>query len=356
MNHDVVMTPGYPLYFDHYQAGPAGEPVAIGGMNTLKNVFDYEPVPAELPADKAKYVLGAQANLWTEYITTASQLEYMVLPRMLALAEALWLPKPQRNWADFNRRLQSHFRAFDQKGLHYSPGNYTVLIKPQTTDGNLTANLSTEIQDAAIVYTLDGTEPTPQSTPYTGPVSITSSATLKASVVQYGQVKGREAARQQFFLHRAIGMPVSYQHPYSRYYTADGPNSLTDGIRGTFAVGRYWHGFSGNDLVATLDLGKPSSIGSITLGCLHKYGDWIFLPQSVTFAVSTDGITYREMGSIENPVTIQSKETIFDFRLNLPAGSEARYIRIAAKNNLCPPGHPGAGKPGWIFADEIMVE
>ncbi len=92
MHHNVVMTPGSPLYFDHYQAGPEGEPVAIGGMNTLKKVYDYNPIPKELTEEEAKYVLGAQANVWTEYILTPANVEYMVLPRMLALAEVVWSP------------------------------------------------------------------------------------------------------------------------------------------------------------------------------------------------------------------------------------------------------------------------
>ncbi|MEO7046358.1 MAG: beta-N-acetylhexosaminidase, partial [Ferruginibacter sp.] len=106
MGHDVVMTPGSPLYFDHYQAGPEGEPLAIGGMNTLKKVYDYEPIPKELDAAQAKFVLGAQANLWAEFITKPEQVKYMVLPRMLALAEVVWSPKETRDWQSFNERLQ----------------------------------------------------------------------------------------------------------------------------------------------------------------------------------------------------------------------------------------------------------
>ncbi|HQW84645.1 MAG TPA: beta-N-acetylhexosaminidase, partial [Ferruginibacter sp.] len=108
MGHAVVMTPGSPLYFDHYQAGPDGEPLAIGGMNTLKKVYDYEPIPKELDAAQAKYVLGAQANIWAEFITKPEHVEYMLLPRMLALAEVDWSPKQTRNWQNFNERLQSH--------------------------------------------------------------------------------------------------------------------------------------------------------------------------------------------------------------------------------------------------------
>ena len=130
MGHDVIMTPGSPCYFDHYQGDPETEPLAIGGFNTLKKVYKYEPIPAELNAEQAKRVLGSQANLWTEYIPTAEQAEYMILPRMPALAEVLWSSKEQRNWENFNQRLQPHLEGFEQKGLHYSKGNYKVDIKP----------------------------------------------------------------------------------------------------------------------------------------------------------------------------------------------------------------------------------
>ncbi|MEP7231332.1 MAG: family 20 glycosylhydrolase [Ginsengibacter sp.] len=355
MGHDVVMTPGKPLYFDQYQAGPEGEPLAIGGMNTLKNVYDYEPIPKELTATEAKYVLGAQANLWTEYITTAAQVEYMVLPRMLALAEVLWSPKENKNWQNFNERLQSQFKAFGQKGLNYCPGNFTVSIKPSSQNGKLFVDLSTEIMNADIYYTTDGTEPTLSSDKYTAPFEIDSSVLLKASTAVNGRIMGVQAARQNFVMHKAIGKTVTYTNPVSKYYPADGPNSLTDGVRGTAAVGKYWHGFSGRDLIATIDLGEEKNIQSIALGCLQHYNDWIFLPQSVKFETSNDGNVFTEIKTVNNPIDINQKNAIFDFKANFPAQA-VRYIRVTAKNNLCPPGHSGAGKPGWIFADEIVVE
>jgi len=166
---------------------------------------------------------------------------------------------------------------------------------------------------------------------------------------------GVQAARQNFVMHKAIGKSVTYTNPVSKYYLADGPNSLTDGVRGTAAVGKYWHGFSAKDLIATIDLGEEKSIQSIALGCLQHYNDWIFLPQSVTFETSIDGNVFTEIKTVNNPIDINQKNAMFDFKADFPLQS-ARYIRVSAKDNLCPPGHSGAGKPGWIFADEIVVE
>lgn len=355
LHHHVVMTPGKPCYFDHYQAGPAGEPLAIGGMNTLKDVYDYEPVPKELSASEAAYVMGAQANLWTEYITTPEHAEYMVLPRMLALSEVLWSPKESRNWESFNARLKAHFKAFGQKGYNYCPGNFTVNIKPSAANGKLTVLLSSDIINGKIFYTLDGTEPTMQSNQYVGPIEINQSVTLKSSVAVNNQIMGVQAARQNFVMHKGIGSAVSYTNPISKYYMADGPNTLTDGVRGNYALGNYWLGFSEKDLVATVDLGAIKNISSIALGCLQKYNDWVFLPQNVKFEVSEDGIHFKEINIVQNPNDINTREIIYDFKTTFST-LPARYIRVTGKNNLCPPGHSGAGKPGWIFADEIVVD
>lgn len=356
MGHDVIMTPGNPVYFDHYQAGPEGEPLAIGGFNTLKRVYDYEPIPKELTVEEQKQVLGAQANVWTEYITTAQHLEYMVLPRMLALAEVTWTPKEGKDWLDFNKRLKYHFRGFEQKGYHYSPGNFKVDIKPVSQNGKLFVSLFTEAVNGEIYYTLNGTEPDMQSSKYTGPVRIDSSAVLKAVTVINRQVMGVKPAEQTFAMHKAIGKNVSYINPVSRYYQADGPNSLTDGVRGTAAVGRYWHGFSGKDLIATIDLGTEKSVSTVSLGCLQNYGDWIFMPEWVKFEVSEDGKDFKEVQVLKNPVPLNEKHAIYTFTARF-SPVKAKFIRVTAKVlDALPKGHSGEGKPAWLFADEIIVD
>jgi len=356
MNHDVVMTPGNPVYFDAYQGDPATEPLAIGGFNTLKKVYDYEPLPKELTEAEAKYVLGAQANLWAEYITTPSHVLYMVLPRMLALSEVVWSPKEARDWNGFNERLQAHFKAFDQKMLPYSKGNFKVEIKPSSQSGQLMVTLSTEAYKGDVYYTIDGTQPTLQRRKYNGPIRIDSSLTLKAITVVDGKIMSVMPAQQSFVMHKAVGKNVSYVNSVSRYYTADGPNSLTDGVRGTTAVGKYWHGFSGKDLIATIDLGEEKNIHSISLGCLQAYRDWIMMPQWVKFEGSSDGQNFTELKTVQNDVSVNEQQpTIKDFVAAFPERN-ARYVRVTAKVlNVLPKGHSGEGKPAWVFADEIVV-
>jgi hexosaminidase len=358
MKHPVIMTPGSPLYFDHYQAGPAGEPIAFGGFNPLKKVYAYDPIPAELKGtDYAQYVMGAQANLWTESIETREHLEYMLLPRMLALAEVVWSQPEKRNWTDFRQRLEHHFTGLAQKGLRFSEGNFTVGIKPLISNGKLKVALDTEAPDAAIHYTLDGSYPTSASPIYTEPVSITGNATLKAITVKNGKPKGNEPAVQHFVKHLATGMDVRYKYANSNFYMADGPNSLTDGIRGTEQVGKYWHGFSGTDLIATIDLQKQQTIKEVVLGCMQHYKDWIFFPTSVTVEVSTDGKQFRTVGTYVNKVAAEETKSMQeDFRIAFSA-TQARYIRVTAKVLPgCPKGHPGEGKPAWLFVDEVLVK
>ena len=118
--HDVIMTPTTFLYFDYYQGDPKTEPLAIGGHLTLKKVYSYEPTPSELTKDEEKYILGAQANVWTEYIPTTEQVEYMALPRMCALAEVVWTPKEKKNWLDFQKRMMTHLKRLDALDVNYA--------------------------------------------------------------------------------------------------------------------------------------------------------------------------------------------------------------------------------------------
>ncbi|HEX5169057.1 MAG TPA: family 20 glycosylhydrolase, partial [Cyclobacteriaceae bacterium] len=118
--HNVIMTPGNWVYLDHYQADPATEPLAIGGMTTVSETYGYEPLPSQLTDEEKKYILGAQGNVWTEYMTTPDYVEYMVYPRAIALAEVVWSPKDSRNYDNFAQRMASHRALMDAWKINYA--------------------------------------------------------------------------------------------------------------------------------------------------------------------------------------------------------------------------------------------
>lgn len=356
MGHDAIMTPGTPLYLNHYQAGPEGEPLANGGFNTLKMVYDYDPVPASLKSEAARHILGAQGNIWGEFIQTRSHVEYMVLPRMAALAEVVWSPASQKDFTDFSKRLISHFNYYEGKGYNYCKGNFTVAIRPISDKGRLSVELTSEVAGCSIHYTTDGSMPGPESPEYKSPIPITGSCLLHAVTVLDGKVMNTIPATQAFEFHDAIGANVNYEFPYSNSYKAEGPNILTDGIRGGSNIHKYWHGFLGKDLVATVTLPNSIHVNKLSLSCMQHYKDWIFLPTQVEYEISEDGIHFVGVGNVKNDIPVtETQQTIKEFALNLKPVM-ARYVRVKAHILPgAPEGHPGKGNPVWIFADELKV-
>lgn len=172
--HDVIMTPSNNLYFDYGQGDPQYEPLNIGNYVPLETVYNYNPHSKELTEDEKKYVIGAQANLWTEYIKTTEKVEYMVFPRMLALAEVVWSPLESKNYPDFQRRLQPHFARLDKQNVNYRipepAGLQNVLL---TTGDTARLDLKSAMAGGKIFYTTDGSEPSEQSKLYEKPLELT---------------------------------------------------------------------------------------------------------------------------------------------------------------------------------------
>ena len=119
-NHAVIMTPGEWCYLDHYQDSAKTEPLAIGGYLPLAKVYGYDPLPSALTPKESEFILGAQANVWTEYMATTDYVEYMVYPRACAMAEVLWSPRSARNYPDFLSRMDTHLQRLDAYNIHYS--------------------------------------------------------------------------------------------------------------------------------------------------------------------------------------------------------------------------------------------
>ncbi len=359
MGHKVVMTPGSHCYFDHYQGDPDIEPPAFGGLTTLAKVYSYEPIPADLTHEQGRLVLGAQANLWTEYIPTTEHAEYMIFPRLAAIAEVVWSPKENRDWGDFSKRMQAQHKRYTKRGLNFSLSAFQVKALPEVNTENKTLRiaLETEVYEPTIRYTTNGSDPDANSTLYEGPFEIDQTTTVKAAVFQNGQTM-QQVMKRHYNIHKAFGAKTSLMFPYNPNYDAQGSQSMVNGIKGSrsYSDGN-WLGFLGQDMVATIDLGEPKSISRIEVGTLQTSGSWIFLPQWVSFEVSENGHRYILLEKVLNTEDIkQSERFVKNFKTEKPT-QNVKFVRVTLKNQgVCPPWHSGAGKLCWLFADEIIIE
>ena len=178
MGHDVVMTPHSFVYLDYYQS-KYNEPLSIGGMLPLEKVYSIDIMPPEIAEDKRHHIIGAQTNLWTEYIGDEKHVEYMAFPRLAALAEALWTPRARLDYDDFARRMSAHYARYDAMDLNYRvpyPSGYEAINL--VTEGSVTVELSNGIPASSIYYTTDGSEPDGKAELYTGPLTLEPEADL----------------------------------------------------------------------------------------------------------------------------------------------------------------------------------
>ena len=266
--HRAIMTPGAYCYLDSYQDAPYSQPEAIGGYLPLKKVYSYNPVPASLTAEQAKLVYGVQGNLWVEYIPTPEHVEYMIYPRILALAETAWSAPERKSWPDFHTRALSAVADLQAKGYHPFDLKKEIGSRPESLQ----------------------------------PVS-----------------------------HLALGKKVIYNSPYSSHYPAQGNTALTDGIRGDWTYGDgSWQGFiSDNRLDVTIDMEKETSIHSVTAAFMQVVGAEVFLPETVVISISDDGTHFTELRKQHFEV---SKETPIRFTdISWQGEAKGRYVRYQAQ-------------------------
>ena len=355
--HYAIMTPGSHCYFDYYQGAPQLEPLAIGGFVPLDKVYSFNPIPASLTPEQATYILGAQANIWTEYINFPEQVEYMLLPRMLALSEVLWTSKENKNYDDFLSRLLFHFQLLDKTNTNYAKSIYQINYKvtPASELNKLNITLLSNPQlgkiDVQTINVLNGSK---NNFTYENPFTV-SAETPYISAQLNGSIKNTPTTQIKLKFNKATGKSITLKNEPSKKYSADGGFTLINGVEATVNPswnGSEWLGFLGTDLQAIIDLGEIDSIHSVTIGCLYDKLSWIYPAESVQIWVSTNGKNYEQAGKIKyngdqkrNAITISS--TV----------KTGRYIKIEAINlGTIPSGNPGAGSKPWLFIDEISVE
>lgn len=355
LNHDVIMTPGSHCYFDHYQSDPATEPVSIGGYTTLQKVYSYEPVPADsLTAEQQKHILGAQSNLWSEYITTTEHAEYMAYPRAIALAEVLWSNKDARNWNDFSKRLLNHLKRVDKLKVNYAKSIYDVTATTvvDTIENKVLVQLSKFIEPGEIRYTIDGSEPSKKSFLYQKPFQVGNTSTVKAALFISGEQQGKTLSKD-FLIHKITGLPYILSGKWKQY-NGGTIYGLTDGVAGMLNQYNTWVGFSATDMDITVDMKEKKPVKKISVNFYNKNRAWIFLPVYAELFISDDGINFTPALRYEVEPDLSANSI---FPVNFLINTETRYIKVFAKNiGKCPEGSECAGQDAWMFADEVTVE
>ena len=254
-NHDVIMSPGSHLYFDSYQGDPKHEPLAFGGPLPLSRVYEFEPVPDSLTADQARHILGAQANLWSEYLRTPAAVEYMAYPRALALAEVVWSPRASRDWTSFSDRLPFALRSLDRLKVGYRLPDVEGLPGDRLTLGSATTiRLATTVPDGIIRYTTDGSDPISSSPVYRGPFTINVDEQGARVAARAFATDGRMTAPRSATFKRTSLVPAA----------AVDPAALSPGLK-------YEYSELNARLVAALDTARVVRSGVVT--AIERRGD-----------------------------------------------------------------------------------
>ena len=357
MGHDVIMTPNTYCYFDYYQtADTKDEPLGIGGYVPIEKVYSLDPT-FDLNEEQKKHIIGAQANLWTEYITTTEHVEYMVLPRMAALAEVQWTQPEKKDFKDFTKRLARLMKFYQRDGFNYAKHVFDLKVDftPDVAKKAVVVTLST-IDDAPIYYTLDGTEPTTASLKYTEPVAITETADFQAVVIRpEGKSK---VVNKKISFNKATYCPIELTFQPSEKYKFGGAITLVDGMKGndSYATGA-WLGFVGGDVEAIIDLGQETKIKRVATNAIVDMSAWIMGSTGLVVSVSDDNKEFREVAVKDIPAeTNIDKKGVENYEITFDP-VKARYVKVVIKRSpALPKGHAGEGKAAYMFIDEIEVD
>ena len=268
--NQAIMTPGKYCYLDAFQDAPNTQPMAIGGYLTLEKVYSFEPVPDSLSTKEAELILGVQGNVWTEHIPTPEHYEYMIYPRILALAEIGWSPSEVKKWDNFHTRALQAVNILREQGYNPFPLEKEIGDKPES----------------------------------------------------YQKVN-----------HLAIGKKVTYANLYSNHYAAQGEKTLLDGVRGGWMYNDdRWQGFIDCDFDVTIDLGKETDIKQVCAEFIQLKGPYVWLPKQVIISSSVDGEHYDTLATVDNDIS-PDIETLQFKEFGWEGNAKARYIRYKALSN-----------------------
>lgn len=352
--HNVVMSPTTYCYFDYYQSGSASEPLAIGGFLPLEKVYGYSIIPKEMSAEAKQYVLGGQANLWTEYISTFSQVEYMMYPRVLALIQNLWSTN-KLDYDDFLTVFSKNQEHLLQKmKVNYSRSVYLPELKISRIDNGVKYEFVSKKDDklkltkeshrfdmgvGLEVNELEGNSY--ESTKLHFPMEESFILKLESSLLP-------NKISYKFINHAGLGLPIELVTKPHPKYSNNGDLTLVDGVFGARPwKGDQWLGFNEKEIEIIIDIKGDIKLKEIAVSFLEANGSWIYLPKSMRITFEDEKGIWIEFADVRVTGEYQ--------RIDFNKKAKRIKLKILSIDEI-PKGNEGAGFQPWTFIDEIILK
>ncbi len=353
--HQVIMTPGSHCYFDHYQSTYAKEPLAIGSYLPLERVYSYNPIPTVLTKQQSSYILGAQGNVWTEYMSDENKVFYMAYPRAIALAEVNWTEEKNKSYSDFIKRLHHHSKWFKENNISFSLSYLDLNYKTLNNNNHVELIINKPALDGSIL--LETIKDGDAKQEYSSEDTFILDKTLNCKA--WYQLKDKTLSRPitiDFISHLGAGKNITLINSPAEKYFQGGPSALLNGIQAPQNKygGQEWIGMEGKNFEAIIDYKDTNSISALTFQFFNAPGSWIHLPSEVVISASSDGKNF-EIIKQQNIETTNLK--YIEPKILLDKKIIPQYLKILVKNHGEIEEHlPGAGHGSWLFIGEIKLE
>jgi hexosaminidase len=350
--HQFVMTPARILYLIRYQGPQWFEPLTYFGNNTLEDVYNYEPVQTSWKEEYKSLLMGVQASMWTEFCKKPADVDYMLFPRLAALAEVAWTRPENKQWGNFLKSVDAYDAHIAQKGVVYARSMYNIQHKVTPSKGKLHVVLDCIRPDVKIRYTIDGTTPTVNSPLYTHPIVLDRGTTVRCATF---------SGRRQ--MGKMLSLPISWNKATAKKVISSNlmdSQLLTNGLRGSNKYTDFeWCTSANNDSISfVIDLNKVERLNRLTLGCITNYGMAVHNPKLIRIELSDNNRLFSLIRELRLTAKQIFKEGCYttDYHFDLK-GKKARYIRIVALGaGLCPDNHVRPGQVARMYFDEAIVE
>ena len=338
--NDAIVSPTSHAYFDY----------DLDAID-LEKVYDFDPIPTDVPSDKVKHIIGGECNMWSERAPQKT-IDSKVFPRLLAMSEVLWAAPEHKNYNNFYDRVQTHYKRLDNLGVDYGLETIPVHFNSDYTDGVFNITLNKGTKDLNLFYQVNDGD----LNQYNSTFSLSGTSHIKASAIKNDKPYG-EPFEIELYQHKGLDAKVTGLNEYYEGYAGGGDRCIADGLRGSsnFRDGR-WQGYSGTDFEATMSFNTIEQIDSVICSFYQYNLSWIFMPEKIIVYTSIDGYNYYNRVSFEPQISDRVEGHFFEeFVLTFPE-VEAKYIKIKALNyGVCPDWHPAAGSKSWLFVDEVRL-